>query len=76
MKGQNCIMKYKNKTDLIIKAVSYIISGIIVLSFIVDKDTYLRITNQQKNIGIILVAIILLIVMSIVSYKVVKYIKK
>lgn len=69
-------MKYKNKTDLIIKAVSYIISGIIVLSFIVDKDTYLRITNQQKNIGIILVAIILLIVMSIVSYKVVKYIKK
>lgn len=68
-------MKYKNKTDLIIKAASYIIAGVIVLSCVVDKDTYPRITNQLKNLGTILVAIISLIVGSIISYKVVKYIK-
>ena len=50
-------------------------AGMIVISSIVDKDTYRRIIIQLKNIGIILVAIILLIVVSIVSYKVFKQIK-
>ena len=75
MKGQDNIKKYKNKTDLIIKTASYFIAGMIVISSIVDKDTYRRIIIQLKNIGIILVAIILLIVVSIVSYKVFKQIK-
>lgn len=60
---------------MIIKTASYFIAGIIVISSIVDKDTYRRIIIQLKNIGIILVAIILLIVVSIVSYKVFKQIK-
>lgn len=60
---------------MIIKTASYFIAGMIVISSIVDKDTYRRIIIQLKNIGIILVAIILLIVVSIVSYKVFKQIK-
>lgn len=75
MKGQDNIKKYKNKTDLIIKAASYFIASMIVISSIVDKDTYRRIMIQLKKIGIMLAAIILLIVVSIVSYKVFKQIK-
>lgn len=60
---------------MIIKTASYFIAGMIVISSIVDKDTYRRIIIQLKNIGIILVTIILLIVVSIVSYKVFKQIK-
>ena len=50
-------------------------AGMIVISSIVDKDTYRRIMIQLKKIGIMLAAIILLIVVSIVSYKVFKQIK-
>lgn len=60
---------------MIIKAVSYFIASMIVISSIVDKDTYRRIMIQLKKIGIMLAAIILLIVVSIVSYKVFKQIK-
>ncbi len=60
---------------MIIKAASYFIASMIVISSIVDKDTYRRIMIQLKKIGIMLAAIILLIVVSIVSYKVFKQIK-
>ena len=50
-------------------------AGMIVISSIVDKDRYRRIMIQLKKIGIMLAAIILLIVVSIVSYKVFKQIK-
>lgn len=49
MKGQDNIKKYKNKTDLIIKAASYFMAGMIVISSIVDKDTYRRIMIQLKK---------------------------
>ena len=60
---------------MIIKAASYFIASMIVISSIVDKDTYRRIMIQLKKIGIMLAAIILLIVVSIVSYKVFKQTK-
>lgn len=60
---------------MIIKAASYFIASMIVISSMVDKDTYRRIMIQLKKIGIMLAAIILLIVVSIVSYKVFKQIK-